>query len=101
MSRVLVLEPDQEIRDLFIRMLRRLGHNPILERETANDVDVVLLEPFWGLGRRFLEAIRQQRPDVYVVCASIYPRADAAAVAPDAFLAKPVSMAALAASLPV
>jgi hypothetical protein len=37
---------------------------------------------------------------VYVVCASVYPREDAKALAPNVFLPKPVSIAALRNALP-
>jgi hypothetical protein len=40
------------------------------------------------------------QPDVYVVCASVYPREDAKSLASDVFLPKPVSIAALRQALP-
>ena len=98
MSRVLVLEPDRDVRNLFVRMLQQLRHDPVLEPE--DDADVVLLEPGSKPARRTLATVRERRPDVYVLCASIYPREHADSIEPDAFISKPMNVAKLAAALP-
>jgi hypothetical protein len=49
--------------------------------------------------RRTLGAVRARNPDVYVVCASVYPK-EGALIEADAFLVKPVSLAALRSALP-
>jgi hypothetical protein len=79
-------------------MLQRLGHEPVVGAD-AEDVDVVLVEPGSADARRTLEAVRARNPDVYVICASIHPREEAPVDA-DAFLVKPVSLAALRSALP-
>lgn len=96
-SRVLVLEPDRDVRELLVRMLRQLRHEPMLEPD--GEADVVLLEPGSTTARQTLADVRERRPDVYVVCASIYPREDAASLEPDAFLSKPIDVANLEAAL--
>lgn len=97
MSRVLVLEPDRDVRNLFVRMLRQLRHEPVLEPD--GEADIVLLEPGSTPARRTLAAQRALRPDIYVLCASIYPREEAASLRPDAFVSKPINAAKLAAAL--
>jgi hypothetical protein len=58
----------------------------ILDADAPDAVGIVLLEPSSADARRVLAEVRARRPDMYVVCASIYPLEDAAAVEPDAFL---------------
>jgi hypothetical protein len=94
-SNVLVLEPNADVRALFLRLLRRLGHVGV----DAEDVDVVLIEPGSAEARRSLVAVRARNPNVYVICASVYPKEEASVEA-DAFLVKPVSLAALRSALP-
>jgi hypothetical protein len=49
--------------------------------------------------RRTLAAVRARNPNVYVVCASVYPKEEALIEA-DAFLVEPVSLAAPWSALP-
>ena len=95
---MLVLEPNADVRALFVRLLRRLGHEAVVAAD-PEDVDVVLLEPSAADARRTLAAVRARNPNVYVVCASVYPKVEASVEA-DAFLVKPVSLAALRSALP-
>jgi hypothetical protein len=97
-SNVLVLEPNADVRALFLRLIQRLGHEAVVGAE-AKDVDVVLLEPASADARRTLAAVRARNPNVYVICASVYPKEEASIEA-DAFLVKPVSLAALRSALP-
>jgi hypothetical protein len=46
-----------------------------------------------------LATVHARNPNVYIVCASVYPKEEASVEA-DAFLVKPVSLAALRAALP-
>ena len=98
MSNVLVLEPNADVRALFVRLLKRLGHEAVVGGD-AEDADVVLLEPGSAEARRTLEAVRARNPNVYVICASVYPKEELTVEA-DAFLLKPVSLAALRSALP-
>jgi hypothetical protein len=97
-SNVLVLEPNADVRALFVRLVRRLGHEAVLGAG-AEDVDVVLIEPGSANARRPLAAVRARNPNVYVICASVYPKEETRLEA-DAFLVKPVSLAALRSALP-
>jgi CheY-like chemotaxis protein len=98
MSNVLVLEPNADVHALFVRLLRRLGHKAVVDSD-AEEVNVVLLEPGSADARRTLAAVRARNPDVYVVCASVYPKEESSVEA-DAFLVKPVSLAALRSAFP-
>jgi CheY-like chemotaxis protein len=98
MSRVLVLEPDRDVRVLFGRLVRHLGHEPVLHAADGG-VDIVLIEPASPPARRILAAVREHRPDLHVICASVYPQEDVPGVAANVFLPKPISLAALEAAL--
>lgn len=100
MARVLVLEPDAEIRRLFCQMLTRLGHEPRVLAGAANgaeDCDAVLLEPAWRAGverARRLAAGPGARP---IVAASIHSAGTAAAGLPVVrHLVKPFTLVQLA-----
>lgn len=76
MPRVLVVEPDAEVRALFSTMLRRLGHEPVVAEPGANtppECDVVLVEPAWSAGVELVCSLRRHRPTLPVVGASIFP----------------------------
>ena len=97
MSRVLVLEPDPDVRELFGRLLHHLGHQTV--SDAGHDVEVVLLEPASKPARQILASVRLRRPNVRVVCTSVCARRDVDDVAGDAFLQKPFSLAALRSTL--
>jgi CheY-like chemotaxis protein len=44
MASVLVVEPHPEVRELLVRVVRRLGHE-VVEDRGSSQVDVVVLEP--------------------------------------------------------
>ena len=96
MPRVLVHEPDRELRELFGRMLESLGFTPV----TGGDAVAALVEPGDLAGRLLLHTLRLSRPELPVVCVSVYPLDDeVAALAPAAYLTKPVSTADLGGAL--
>lgn len=97
MPRVLVVEPDAEIRELFSNMLTRLGHDPLAadpDRGTLPDCDVVLLEPAWELGTALVRSLLRDRPSLPVVAASIFPphRLAEVDVTPVSHLTKPFTL---------
>ena len=71
MARVLILEPDEEIRELFAHMLTRLGHEPLTSAEEAGSCDAVLLEPAWEPGVALTWRLRHERRDLPVIAASV------------------------------
>ncbi|MES1247592.1 MAG: hypothetical protein ABUS54_07965 [Actinomycetota bacterium] len=93
-KRVLVCEPDPDVRQLLSLTLERLGHEAV----SQGDVDVVLMEPACDLAQRALRRLR--RPGLPVVCLSIHPR-EAGYEPPEtvAYLMKPIKKDRLAAAL--
>ena len=73
--RVLVLEPDADVRDLLVASLLRQGYEPILKLEGEGlPPDVILLEPSSRRARSDAEHARRLHPGLRIVCLSIYPR---------------------------
>lgn len=96
MATILILEPHAEVRDLLERIVRRLGHEPVLDTGSLDvetiGVDVVLAEP---AGQGTLERIRTvaAATGASVVCVSIYPPSEGvSALKPVAYLLKPFSL---------
>jgi CheY-like chemotaxis protein len=94
MTRVLVHEPDPELFELFSRLVARLGYVPVQAPDER--VDAALVETSDAAGREVIASLRSGRPHLPVVCVSVYPLDDeVAALAPAAYLTKPVSKAGL------
>ena len=70
MGRILILEPEAELRELFAHVARRLGHETVTDAG-SEPVDVVLVEP--ENARTFAAArdMHERFPEVPVICASI------------------------------
>ncbi len=85
MRRVLVAEPDSDIRTLLEEHLRRLGYDPVRATPSGPPppVDAVVMEPGVGEGHAVLRRFGDDTPPV--ICLSIYP--------PEAGLAPPESVA--------
>jgi DNA-binding NtrC family response regulator len=97
-ARFLILEPSREVRELFGYVVSRLGHEALLwdgagEGE-LDDVDAVLLEPAYARGRELVSRLRTHRPELPVVCASVYmPTSELkASIRPVEYLEKPFSL---------
>lgn len=71
MKRILIAEPDADVRDLLELTVERLGYEAVATEDAA-DVHAVLLEPGSSLGRSLLTRLGDDAPPV--VCLSIYPR---------------------------
>ena len=97
MRRVLIAEPDEDVRKLLELTVRRLGYEAVAADE-CGDVDAVLVEPACAMGRSVLRRFGADAPPV--VCLSIYPREEALEPATSvAYLVKPASSAEIAAAL--
>jgi CheY-like chemotaxis protein len=91
-ARVLLLEPDPDVREFLARSLVRLGHEA-LENGSAEVPDLILVEPAAPSSVRAARSAREANPDVPVVCASIYPRQQIPADFRSApYLVKPISL---------
>ena len=76
MARVLVLEPDEEIRELLRRVLVRLGHEAVTPGyvpERPSKVDAVILEPTWPQALELAKALRAGDGRLPIVFASLEP----------------------------
>jgi CheY-like chemotaxis protein len=75
-ARVLIVDPDREITDLFAHAVERLGHVPLLW-DDGTSVDVALVEPARPRALAFARALRSAKPGVGIVVVSIRSRGGA------------------------
>jgi CheY-like chemotaxis protein len=98
--RILVADPDSDVRGLLEATLRRLGYEPVRPNGggAPPDVDAIVLEPACPDGQSLLRSFGDGAPPV--ICLSIYPR-EAGLEPPGSFayLVKPSSRAQLGAAL--
>jgi DNA-binding response OmpR family regulator len=75
MTRILISEPDHQVRRLLERMLTRLGHEPVAVRVPApdqfTDADLFVVEPAAPLGAVLAQAASIAHPALPIVCASV------------------------------
>lgn len=98
--RILIAEPNEDVRSLLELTVRRLGYEavPAHERTDCRPIDAILLEPACAVGRSVLRRFGDAAPPV--VCLSIYPREQGLEPpASVAYLVKPASTAAIADAL--
>jgi CheY-like chemotaxis protein len=97
-KRILVLEPDREVRTLYQRAIQRLGHSSVVPGDDGvvdlAGVDAVIVEPGSPHELAIVHTAHERKPALPVVCASIYP-ANSFGLNPVAFLEKPFRLAAL------
>lgn len=94
MKRVLVCEPDPDVRQLLELTVRRLGHEAV----SHGDADVVLMEPACPVAQGALRRFANRVPPI--VCLSIHPReAGYEPAGTVAYLMKPIKKSGLAAAL--
>jgi hypothetical protein len=100
-AKVLILDPAQEIRDLYLYLVVRLGHEALLDPADADRADVVVFEPADRPSRELAGSLRERKPRLPLVCASIYPRDHVTVgdLAPVAYLVKPFTSAELGRAL--
>ena len=100
--RVLISEPNDDVRALLELIVRRLGYHAVAAADGAApvDVDAMLLEPGCEVGQATLDSYGGDAPPV--VCLSVYPREDGLEPAASvAYLLKPASTASIAEALAV
>jgi DNA-binding response OmpR family regulator len=77
MGRVLILEPDAEVRELIRRVVSRLGHEPLAPARMPAHIpaalDAVVLEPAWEPALELARRLREGDPKLPVVFESIEP----------------------------
>jgi hypothetical protein len=97
--RILICEPDAEVRALLGHVVERLGHEPVHSTGRRGDVlldgdvDVLILEPADPASLTAAESLRVQDERLPIVCASIYPDSKGAErLRPLAYLVKPFGL---------
>jgi CheY-like chemotaxis protein len=95
MPSVLISEPHLEVRELLERVVEAMGYEALVdEPENADAIDVMLIEPGSEQALDRARRIRDARPDLPVVCVSIYPpELESDLLSPAAYLVKPFSVA--------
>jgi CheY-like chemotaxis protein len=77
-ARVLIVDPDREITDLFAHAVERLGHVPVHWDPTmlvdGVQAEVALVEPARPRALAFARALRAAQPDLPIVVVSIRSR---------------------------
>jgi len=96
-KRILVAEPDPDVRTLIEIAVRRAGHDTT-PRSARDGVDAIVMEPGCAAARSLLGRFGEAAPPV--VCVSIYPpEAGYAPPTTVAYVMKPSSPARLARTL--
>lgn len=77
--RVLIVEPDEDVRELLVERCRRLGLEPVSvgldEQGRLPDVELIVAEPASQEAQEVLAAHREQQSKTPIVFVSIYPPA--------------------------
>jgi CheY-like chemotaxis protein len=96
MARILISEPNPDVRQLFEHMVRRLGHEPLalwsVTPDMAATIDLMLVESADPACVELAVEARRLHPALPVVAASIFPPETESALAPDAHLLKPFAL---------
>jgi DNA-binding response OmpR family regulator len=100
-ARILIVEPHPDVRELFARVLARLGHETVRLEDLGGDdaaVAAAVLEPAFPGALELARSLRAR--GVPVVCASIEPcTSEVRALEPVAHLLKPFALRELEAAV--
>ncbi len=93
MRTILILEPDPDLRELLRLSLETIGYAPLLADSLEGDLpdaELLLVEPQWQPALAAARRLRESRPDLPIVCASVRPvTAAAESLGPAQVLLKP------------
>ena len=93
MGRILICEPDPEVRELLRRVVERHGHQAVFEPNGLRDLAAVVLEPSDVVSVEVAQAARATDPALPIVCASIEPpTAGSRRLTPVAHIVKPFTL---------
>jgi DNA-binding NtrC family response regulator len=103
-ARILIAESAPELLELYELMLTRSGHVTIrydhAVQEELDQADLLLVEPARGDAIELVRGLRERRPGLPFICASIYPQSDEVReLGPAAYLEKPFAHAQLESAL--
>jgi CheY-like chemotaxis protein len=96
--RILIHEPEENLRALLRLQLEHLGHEPVLDVQPR--IDAAVIETAHAPGRELAHRLRASSPWLPLVFVSILPPCpETVALSPRAHLTKPAPLTALAAAL--
>jgi CheY-like chemotaxis protein len=97
MATILISEPHLEVRELLARVIEAMGAEPLVEEpSSAHELDLLLIEPGSEAALELARRLRAERPNLPIVCVSIYPpQLESDLLSPAAYLVKPFSVAEL------
>jgi CheY-like chemotaxis protein len=96
--RILLLDPDPDLRELLVLVLRKLGHEALFDAAAA--ADGLIVDPAAPDALTAARALRAARPSLPIICVSVWPAtAEASRLEPVAYLARPFTTLALAEAL--
>jgi DNA-binding response OmpR family regulator len=103
-ARILIAENAPELLELYEIMLTRSGHVGVPYDDAApeelDQADLLLVEPARHDAIELVRRLRERRPGLPFVCASIYPQSDEVReLGPAAYLEKPFAHAQLVSAL--
>jgi hypothetical protein len=102
-GRVLIEEPNHDVRDLIVDLVTALGCTPLVRGTRSevdlDDVDLIVAEPASVGAERVFAAHGRRRSRIPVVCASIYPRNHTPLPPHVAYLVKPFAVGDLQAAI--
>lgn len=94
-ARVLIEQPNEDVRELLAEHCRRLGLEPLIAGANGNghlpDVDLIVAEPASADAQRLLAAHRERRSTTPIVFVSIYPPTGVLSSPAVAYLVMPCS----------
>lgn len=104
MATVMVTDEHDEVQRLLSHMVARVGHAPVLWTAAQSDVlhgfEALLVEPAFPGCFRYAQAVRNERPELPIICVSIYPPTpDVRALGCVVHLLKPFSLSELESAL--
>jgi two-component SAPR family response regulator len=94
MGRIAISEPHEDVRALYRHVIERLGHQPVCTVQDGDaPVDALVVEPASAHGLSLARKLRSLRPELPIVCVSIYPRGpEVTDLRPLAYLVKPFAL---------
>jgi CheY-like chemotaxis protein len=97
MGRVLILEPDAEVRELIRHVVARLGHEPVapatLPVSGLAPLDALVLEPAWAPALELARGLRASNPELPIALTTIETASPArASLRPVRYLLKPFTL---------
>ena len=95
MAMILISDPSPSVAALFAHVLEGCGHEAVVHVPGCSvpDPDLFLLEPSSPDALTCAYAVRRRRPDVPIVCASIYDHIEESdGLEPSAYLVKPFAL---------